>query len=115
MKPAPHRTMSIKHIIIDVLFIIITWMCVLYITWIIGIFLFPVPTNADIGKEFILSLTSTGIIIPLLFSYVYGFFYKRYFHQTGRYFALQIFLYYFFLPILMLICLGILLIQIFLM
>lgn len=110
-----HRKINIKHILADTIFIIITWMCVSYISWVIGVFLFPVLVNIDAWDAFFISSTSIGVIVPLLFSYLYGFFYKKYFHQTGRYFTLQIFLCYFFLPCLMLLCLWVLLIRIFLM
>mgnify|MGYP003442631534 CR=1 FL=1 len=110
-----HRTIYSKHIMADIVFILTTWICVMYMSWVIEVFLFPVPVNTDASDAFFISSTSTGIIIPLLFSYLYAFFYKKYFYQTGRYFALQIFLSYFFLPILIFWCLLILLIRIFLM
>lgn len=112
-----NREMNYKHIIVDILYLIFAWGYIPFIFYIIAYFdqnpPSQVASNSFFHTPYIETLVVQLIIclifvFPIIISYVYWFFYKKYFKQINQYFALQIFICYLIIPFLVITLIEIL-------
>ncbi|NRH21435.1 hypothetical protein HOO68_05345 [Candidatus Gracilibacteria bacterium] len=102
------RDISYKHILLDLVYFIFVWIYMPYITLLLldNINYSGVEEVIAIGSPeafsyyVVQSIFILAILFPIFVSLLYGYIYKKYFHQNNPYFSFQILIFFLVVPIL---------------